>query len=52
MLCRSQTVLGIQFADLFSLVLEDQGISDWIALVATITLEKPTSMARLNMARQ
>ncbi|ORE12296.1 hypothetical protein BCV71DRAFT_282301 [Rhizopus microsporus] len=28
MLCRSQTALGMQFADLFPLVLENQGISE------------------------
>ena len=30
MLCRSQTALGMQFADLFSLVLENQGIPEYV----------------------
>ncbi|ORE19489.1 hypothetical protein BCV71DRAFT_283188 [Rhizopus microsporus] len=37
MLCRSQTALGKQFADLLPLVLEIQGISKCIILAATIT---------------
>ncbi|ORE00833.1 hypothetical protein BCV72DRAFT_218416, partial [Rhizopus microsporus var. microsporus] len=39
-LCRSQIVFGMQFADLFSLVLGNQGISECIALVVTITFGK------------
>ncbi|CEG77864.1 hypothetical protein RMATCC62417_12547 [Rhizopus microsporus] len=40
MLCRSQTALRMQFADLFSLVLENQGVSKCMALVAAITFGK------------
>ncbi|KAG1634730.1 hypothetical protein G6F44_010014 [Rhizopus delemar] len=36
MLCRSQTTLGMEFADLFSLEVENQGLTECIALVATI----------------
>lgn len=40
MLMRSETALGTQFADLFSMDLDDQGVSECIALVATITFGK------------
>ncbi|ORE10580.1 hypothetical protein BCV72DRAFT_332863 [Rhizopus microsporus var. microsporus] len=36
-----------EFADLFSLVLEDQGISECIALVATITFGKTSQRGRI-----
>ncbi|ORE08764.1 hypothetical protein BCV72DRAFT_271340, partial [Rhizopus microsporus var. microsporus] len=47
MLCGSQTALGMQFADLFSLVLENQGISGCIALVTTITFEKTSQHGKI-----
>ncbi|EIE85163.1 hypothetical protein RO3G_09873 [Rhizopus delemar RA 99-880] len=36
MLCRSQTTLGMEFADLFSLEVENQRLTECIALAATI----------------
>ncbi|KAG1056168.1 hypothetical protein G6F43_001912 [Rhizopus delemar] len=36
MLCRSQITLGMEFTDLFSLEVENQGLTEYIALVATI----------------
>ncbi|ORE06222.1 hypothetical protein BCV72DRAFT_329203 [Rhizopus microsporus var. microsporus] len=47
MLCRSQTALGMQLADLLSLVLEDQGIPECIALVATITFGKTNQHGKI-----
>ena len=47
MLCRSQTALGMQFADLFLLVLESQGVSECIALVATITFGKTNQHGKI-----
>ncbi|CEJ05409.1 hypothetical protein RMCBS344292_19351 [Rhizopus microsporus] len=47
MLCRSQTALGMQFVDLFSLVLESQGVSECIALVAIITFGKTNQHGKI-----
>ncbi|CEG75365.1 hypothetical protein RMATCC62417_10421 [Rhizopus microsporus] len=47
MLYRSQTALGMQFADLFSLVLESQGVSECIALVATIAFGKTNQHGKI-----
>ncbi|CAO3692404.1 unnamed protein product [Rhizopus microsporus] len=47
MLCRSQTALGMQFADLFSLVLESQGVSECIALIATIIFGKTNQHCKI-----
>ncbi|CEG69734.1 hypothetical protein RMATCC62417_05756 [Rhizopus microsporus] len=47
MLCRSQTAVGMQFADLFSLVLENQGVSECIALVAAITFGKTNQHGKI-----
>lgn len=43
MLCRSQTVLGMQFADLFSLEIENQGVTRCLSLVTTISFGKNQS---------
>ena len=47
MLCRSQTALGMQFADLFLLVLESQGVSECIALIATIIFGKTNQHCKI-----
>ncbi|KAG2204514.1 hypothetical protein INT46_000267 [Mucor plumbeus] len=40
MLCRSQTTLRMQFSDLFSLKIENQGVTGCVSLVATIAFGK------------
>lgn len=52
MLCRSQTALVLQFAGHFSLTVGNQGISECIALIATIAFGKTKNTPRLNRARR
>jgi Centromere DNA-binding protein complex CBF3 subunit, domain 2 len=47
MLLRSETALGTQFPDLFSMELDDQGVSPCIALVATITFGKTNQNGKI-----
>lgn len=47
MLCRSQTALGLQFADLFSLTIDNQGVSECVSLVATITFGKTNQHGKI-----
>lgn len=49
MLYRSQTTLGMQFADLFSLKIENNGVTKCVSLVVTISFGKPISTVKLNM---
>lgn len=47
MLCRSQTTLGMQFSDLFSLKIENQGVTECVSLVATITFGKTNQHGKI-----
>lgn len=47
MLCRSQTTLGMQFADLFSLKIENQGVTECVSPVTTITLGKTNQHGKI-----
>lgn len=47
MLCRSETTLGMQFADLFSILIENQGVSECVSLVATITFGKTNQHGKI-----
>lgn len=47
MLSRSQTVLGMQFADLFSIEVENQGVTRCLSLVATITFGKTNQHGKI-----
>lgn len=47
MLCRSQTVIGMQFADLFSLQIDNQGVTCCLSLVATITFGKTNQHGKI-----
>lgn len=47
MLCRSQTTLGMQFADLFSLKIENQGVTECMSLVTTITFGKTNQHGKI-----
>lgn len=47
MLCRSQNALGMQFADLFSLEIGNQGISKCVALVITVTFGKTNQHGKI-----
>ncbi|EIE89012.1 hypothetical protein RO3G_13723 [Rhizopus delemar RA 99-880] len=47
MLCRSQTTLSMEFADLFSLEVENQGLPECIALVATIAHGKTNQHGKI-----
>lgn len=50
MLLRSQNATGMQLADLFCMEIEDQGISECIAVVASISWGvKPITLAKPNM---
>ncbi|KAG1049061.1 hypothetical protein G6F43_008591 [Rhizopus delemar] len=47
MLCRIQTTLSMEFADLFSLEVENQGLTECIALVATIAYGKTNQHGKI-----
>lgn len=47
MLCRSETTLGMQFADMFSILIENQGVSECISLVSTITFGKTNQHGKI-----
>ena len=48
-LCRSQTTLGMQFSDLFSLRIENQCVTECVSLVVTITFEKTNQHGKIGL---